>query len=124
MDNNIIDKRTKGEWTHLHHAKTRSGNTLVGIKLKSFFTICEVSAKFPFTFEESEANAAFIVKACNEYDKLKEQRDILLEALKNSYDMLVTLHNRGEDFDSKPLNMTLHNDKKLWDSYLNVQVTN
>ena len=40
-------------------------------------------------FDEAQANAAFIVQACNSHDALVQQRDELAEALKDVLDALV-----------------------------------
>lgn len=76
MDNNIIDKRTKGEWKFDFDDSTHTGlNVFAGEeKIIDFVMGGNLS--------EAEANAAFIVKACNEYDKLKEQNAVLLKSLK------------------------------------------
>ncbi len=63
MDNNIIDKHTKGKW-EVKKSESNPSYNVVGERL------------------EAEANAAFIVKACNEYSSLVEQNKMLLEALK------------------------------------------
>lgn len=91
MDNNIIDKRTKGE-IHVSHSpitrdKIGRGFEGFGRWRKSIKNQRTVGGKivancFGDSKEEAEANAAFIVKACNEYDKLVSQRELLLEALK------------------------------------------
>lgn len=79
MNNNIIDKRTKGE-IHVSHSpitrdKIGRGFEGFGRWRKSIKNQRTVGGKivancFGDSKEEAEANAAFIVKACNEYDDL------------------------------------------------------
>lgn len=75
MDN-IIDKRTKGEW------KVRQiSSDMLEIVTTSFnysgTGICVLDADN----DQSEANAAFIVKACNEYDELVKLKELAIKEL-------------------------------------------
>ena len=64
-------KHTQGTW---EATQGKSLSPIVGIREKSFFKICELNRKFPFSNEEAEANAKLIAAAP---DLLKVCTDLL-----------------------------------------------
>lgn len=74
MSNNTVDisKRTKGEWSN------EGVGLCVRNKNGSIIAECDFSLRDP---EEAEANAAFIVQACNNYDTLLKRLGRLCNAI-------------------------------------------
>ena len=77
-DKTNIDKRTKGIWkfeSHNPEISRYAGNIIseLGKGDNDIMQIRTINIILKNNgIEEAEANAAFIVKACNEYDKLKQ----------------------------------------------------
>jgi len=95
MEKNNEVKRTQGEWEVSPHTlnqiicypnKGKAGliNAPVKIAVASLSTSMSGYINSP---KISEANAEFICKAVNNYDKLKEDNAALLDALKNIVDL-------------------------------------
>lgn len=95
MENKNEVKRTPGEWYIDNkqpyvisiHSKWNNENPVeksatFGDYRGSYICSMEWNTGVP-TKEQAEANAAFICEAVNNYDKLKEDNAILLDALEN-----------------------------------------
>ena len=67
-------KHTQGTW---EATQGKSLSPIVGIREKSFFKICELNRKFPFSNEEAEANAKLIAAAPKLLEALTLIRGIL-----------------------------------------------
>ena len=78
-NNNSEDKRTPGKWV-LHkrafaHVETESGRSIANCGVFS------TNADGGTHIEENKANAAYIVEACNNYEALKQQNEMLADHL-------------------------------------------
>lgn len=91
MDNNIVDKRTKGELFVSHSPVTRDklpsingfGRWRKSVKNQKSIGGTIVCNCFGNTKEEAEANAAFICKAVNNYDSLLEALSCLVQDIEH-----------------------------------------
>lgn len=72
MDNNLFDKRTSGEWMQKEGAIYNEAGTTIAR--------CNTTSR-NMKDEEPEANAAFIVHACNNYESLLATLKRVTEAL-------------------------------------------
>lgn len=112
-ENNNEVKRTKGEWKVIDHPVF--DNKIIAVRDNEnsnsfrdrYYAICEMinikGDAFTDNSECTKANAEFICKAVNGYDKLKSDNEVLLNALKGLYefnlgkpDYLDTLLNNAE----------------------------
>lgn len=86
MENNNEVKRTQGDWevygkVRLHSLSKKPMQLIKAHRANGLADIIGLS--YGQTKEESQVNAEFICKAVNSYDSLIEQRNELLQALKN-----------------------------------------
>jgi hypothetical protein len=92
-------KRTQGEWL-TSGKRTRSDKKVIwSMQTHGRVLICTLDN----TMYQSEANAEFICEAVNNYDKLKEDNEILLEALKTISSVL-----NGWNKEGKYINLIEH----------------
>lgn len=78
MEKNNEVKRTQGEWLTSGKGTKSDKRAIWSMQTHRRVLICTLDN----TMYQSESNAEFICKAVNEYDKLKADNEVLLNALK------------------------------------------
>lgn len=80
-------KRTQGKWDLIRKLNDPEFSHEIGLSVSDKDAIACVFG-FNKPYKEAEANAEFICRAVNEYDKLKADNEMLLENLKRLVDRL------------------------------------
>jgi hypothetical protein len=101
METNTKVKRTQGEWKVIEQRSILEPFLLYADKRKIATMHWGVHSSYPETFEEVEANVKFICEAVNNYDKLKEDNEVLLNALKSVQNIVSFLINTTPTGDNR-----------------------